>query len=64
VRANLMISTRADVDRYAGRLLNQDAPPLSSLTGGVHLHHLRTPTSDALEAAERTLRAEGFLLEA
>ena len=62
VRANLMISSRADVERYAGRLLNKDAPPLSSLTGGVHLHHLRAPTPDALEAAERSLRAEGFLL--
>jgi hypothetical protein len=63
VRANLMISSRADVDRYAGRLQSQDAPPLSSLTGGVHLHNLRAPTPDALEAAERTLRSEGFLLE-
>jgi hypothetical protein len=63
VHANLMVSSRTDVERYAGRLLSQDAQPLSSLTGGVHLHNLHAPTPDALDAAKRELREEGFLLE-
>ena len=63
VRANLLISTLDDVERYTADLLSQAAQPLSSLTGGVHLHHVRAPTMDALEAASEELEAAGFLLK-
>ncbi len=63
VRGNIMVASRADVDRYMDLLLNGGVPPLSSLTAGVHLHGVHAPSPDALEAAKRALRAEGILLE-
>ena len=63
VRASMMVSSRADVDRYMDALMRTGAKPLSSLTKGVHVHHVRGPSPDALEAARRDLAERGFLLE-
>ena len=63
VQASMMVSSRADVDRYMDALISSGAKPLSSLTNGVHVHHVRAPSPDALEAAKRDLAGRGFLLE-
>jgi transcriptional regulator of NAD metabolism len=63
VQASMMVASRADVDRYMDALMNSASKPLSSLTSGVHVHHVRAPTPDALEAAKRELAARGYLLE-
>jgi transcriptional regulator of NAD metabolism len=63
IRANLMIESRADIERYAGRLERSGQRPLSALTGGAHLHTVRSPNPDALEAAKRALRSAGLLIE-
>jgi uncharacterized protein len=63
VQASMMISSRADVDRYMDALTATGAKPLSSLTNGVHVHHVRAPSLDSLEAAKRDLAERGFLLE-
>jgi transcriptional regulator of NAD metabolism len=63
VQANLTIDSRADIERSMDLLMADDAQPLSTITQGVHLHHVRTPNADALEAAKRELAAEGFLLQ-
>jgi transcriptional regulator of NAD metabolism len=63
VRANLLIYSKADVDKYMQKLDTERAQPLSALTGGVHLHHVGVPSPEKLEAAKRDLAAEGFLLE-
>jgi transcriptional regulator of NAD metabolism len=60
--ANLLVETRADIERYLEALDGHDALPLSALTGGVHLHHVRAPNPDALEAARRELDEAGLLL--
>ena len=60
--ANLLVETRADIERYLEALDDHDALPLSALTGGVHLHHVRAPNPDALEAARRELDEAGLLL--
>ena len=62
VAANLLVQARSDIDRYIEALDREDAQPLSALTRGVHLHHVRVPNLDALEAARRELAAEGILL--
>jgi transcriptional regulator of NAD metabolism len=62
VRGNLMIGSRSDVDRYIADLVREEATPLSSLTGGVHLHHLRAPNPDAVAAACRELAGLGILV--
>jgi transcriptional regulator of NAD metabolism len=60
--ASLLVETRADIERYLAALDGDDALPLSALTGGVHLHHVRAPNPDALEAARRELDEAGLLL--
>jgi transcriptional regulator of NAD metabolism len=63
IRANLMVGSRADIERYARILERSGQAPLSALTGGVHLHTVRAPNPDALEAAKRELRDAGLLIE-
>jgi len=60
--ANLLVETRADIDRYIGALDEHEAQPLSALTGGAHVHHVRAPNQDALDAALRELADAGILL--
>jgi transcriptional regulator of NAD metabolism len=63
VRANMMIESRADIDRYFTLLKASGEAPLSSLTGGLHLHTVRYRSADALDAARRALRDAGILFE-
>ena len=63
VRADLMIASHRDVQRYSEAVRRADAQPLSSLTGGVHLHHVRAPDAVALESARRDLALLGYLVE-
>ena len=63
VQANLFIESRTDIDRYLEILESEGSQPLSALTAGVHIHHVRAPNPDALEAAKRELAEAGILLE-
>lgn len=63
VRANLMISSHEDVERLMKLMEEQDALPLSSLTGGVHLHHVRAHDQDSIDAAKKDLAEMGMTLE-
>ena len=63
VRADLMISSHRDVDRYAEVLHTSDTQPLSSLTGGVHRHRVRAPDEVALASARGDQEQLGFLHE-
>ncbi|MGQ0670950.1 MAG: transcription repressor NadR [Actinomycetota bacterium] len=62
LRGNLMISSRQDVERFLRALRRGETELLSSLTGGVHLHTVVAPSSEALERARAALREAGFLL--
>lgn len=62
LRGNLMIASRQDVDRFLDALDREHAELLSALTGGVHLHTVRAPDDEALEAAREALREAGILL--
>jgi transcriptional regulator of NAD metabolism len=63
IRANLMVESRDDIERNARILERSGQAPLSALTGGIHLHTVRAPNRDALEAAKRELREAGLLVE-
>ncbi len=63
VRANLMISSHEDVERYIVALAERNAQPLSSLTGGVHLHHVRADDQDSIDAAMKDLAAQGMIVQ-
>lgn len=56
----LRLSTRRDVDSFLRRV--SGAEPLSSLTGGIHLHTLRTPDEAVMARVVEALRIGGFLL--
>jgi uncharacterized protein len=60
--ANLLVRSRTDVDRYMQAIDGDGAQPLWALTNGVHVHHVRAPSADALEAAKRELAEAGILL--
>jgi transcriptional regulator of NAD metabolism len=63
VRANLMIATHEDAESYLDRLLSGDIQPLSALTGGIHLHHVRAERPEDLDAARKALSDRGILLD-
>jgi transcriptional regulator of NAD metabolism len=60
--ANLLVRTRSDVDGYIEAISNDGVQPLWALTDGVHVHHVRAPSDDALDAAKRELAEAGILL--
>nr|MDD6335593.1 transcription repressor NadR [bacterium] len=60
-RAMLLLRTPADAQDFTRRL--GDAEPLSTLTGGVHLHTLESATRQDMDSAIRALREAGILSE-
>jgi transcriptional regulator of NAD metabolism len=60
--ASLLVRTRSDVDNYLEAISNDGVQPLWALTDGVHVHHVRAPSDDALDAAKCELAAAGILL--
>jgi hypothetical protein len=63
ISASLLVRSRADIDRYMDAMEREADQPLWTLTGGVHLHHVRASNPDALEAAKRELAEAGILLD-
>lgn len=59
----LTLHSRYDVDQFLRCVAEQGARPLSDLTDGIHLHHLRCPGEAAFQRVQEQLRAAGFLLE-
>ncbi len=57
----LHLRSRHDVAEFLDKAAA--ARPLSSLTGGLHLHTVRCPDQTALDRVVQALRREGFLLE-
>ena len=57
----LQLHSRYEVDRFLDKL-SAAAPPLSALTGGIHLHTLSCPDEAAYRRVLETLEKEGILL--
>ncbi|MFB4163766.1 transcription repressor NadR [Alteribacillus sp. JSM 102045] len=60
--ASLMLSTRKDVQQFMERLNETQAPLLSELTDGTHLHTIEAPSAKIIEEVENALEVKGFLL--
>ena len=58
----LQLSSRYDISQFIAR--SRSAQPLSTLTGGIHLHTLLCPDEAAFQRVLAALRQAGFLLEA
>ena len=63
LRGALHIFSRRDVDAFVEKLSSLRASPLSSLTGGVHLHTLHCPDEDAFLRVCRALKDLHILQE-
>lgn len=58
----LRLASRYDVKQFMSKLHGEGAAPLSALTGGIHLHTLLCPDSEAYDRTAAALDAAGFLL--
>lgn len=58
----LRISSRYDVGIFYQTLCKAAAPPLASLTGGMHIHTLSCPDEEAFARVEQVLRTRGILV--
>jgi len=63
LRGALMMTSRADVQEFAGRVASGEVPLLSELSGGIHLHTVEAPSHKRLDAARQQLREHGYLVE-
>lgn len=62
ISRNLMICSRMDVQDFMHKVKTQKAEPLSSLTGGEHIHHLELSGERAYQLMMEALREKGFFL--
>lgn len=63
IKANLMVSSRREVNEFLARLNKSGAQPLSIITAGVHLHTVEISDTEALERMKSELRNKGFLIK-
>ena len=63
MRAPLILKNRRQIDCFAEHEGWKQAAPLSTLTGGVHLHTLRAPDEETMDAIVSALREAGMLVE-
>lgn len=59
----LQLSSRYDVSQFLLRCEEEEARPLSDLTGGIHLHTLSCPDEAAFQRVQAALRELNVLLE-
>ena len=63
ISGQLQISSRYDADQFYQRLHQADAIPLSTLTGGIHLHTVCCPDRLIFDKILESLRRSGILLD-
>jgi transcriptional regulator of NAD metabolism len=63
ITGNLMLSTTADVARFMESIRKSAGEPLSSLTGGVHLHTLEVDGEEGWERLLAELGEKNYLPE-
>ena len=62
IKSPLMISSRLDVEEFMKNLKATNAEPLSSLTGGVHIHSIEAKDEETLEKIKAGLGKKGYLI--
>lgn len=63
LRGNLHLMTRHDVRQFIASCQKQEAPLLSNLSNGVHLHTIRAKDTETIERIEEHLRQVHLLYE-
>ncbi|SHJ41643.1 hypothetical protein SAMN02745975_02037 [Geosporobacter subterraneus DSM 17957] len=62
ISRELMICSRMDVKDFMHKVKTQKAEPLSSLTGGEHIHHLELSGERAYQLMVDALKEKGYFL--
>lgn len=62
IKAMLMIKTLDDMEKFMKNFKEAKAEPLSTLTGGVHLHTVCADTEEVMKKITEELRVKGFLI--
>lgn len=63
LKGNLMLASRRDVADFMQKLQAGGSEPLSSITGGAHLHTVEVPSYDVLSRIKEELQTYGILLK-
>ena len=63
IRGDLLLENRRDVRAFLLKMKKCQANPLLVVTGGVHIHTVRVPDEDTLQAICADLRGLGILVE-
>ncbi len=62
--ASVMVSTRIEVEQFLRKIYHTNAPFLSQLTDGLHLHTLEADSMEKINAACDSLKKAGILVQA
>lgn len=63
ISGELRISTRYDVDMFFEKIKNNEAQPLMRLTGGIHLHKIKSNDKQSQKRIIDELKKENIILE-
>lgn len=63
ISANLHLNSRFDAKMFLEKLKDTEARPLSALTDGIHLHHIRCDSKQIFDRICSALRKEGILFD-
>ncbi|PXW90013.1 hypothetical protein DES38_10822 [Streptohalobacillus salinus] len=63
LEALVMVKDRHDVKNFLARISSTNAPLLSVLTEGVHLHTISSDTEEKLDVCELHLKQKGYIFE-
>lgn len=63
IRGDLLLENRRDIRAFLSKMKKCQANPLLVVTGGVHMHTVRVPDDETLQAIRADLRELGILVE-
>lgn len=63
ISGELRISTRYDVNMFLEKIKNNEAQPLMRLTGGIHLHRIKTKDKQSQKRIIDALKKENIIFE-
>ncbi len=63
IKANLMIKSLYDLENFIRKIEEYNAQPLSSLTGGIHLHTIEADNKEAIQKIVEDMDKRGYLIK-
>ncbi|RKD28755.1 transcription repressor NadR [Thermohalobacter berrensis] len=63
IKSPLMLNSRIEIEEFMKKIKKKDAQPLSSLTGGIHLHTVEVSSEEVFKKIEERLNQKGYLVD-